>query len=102
REPELIRPRRCGHRVTGHEVRVQRIIIRIVDQCEMVVRECRVELTALSVYALAHGPAECRRRPMSDSHSRIGRDVGGIERTEGRREGSPTGQSISTGSGMTG
>ena len=57
----------------------------------MVVGEGRVEVVALAVDALVHGAPKGLERPRADAGLRVGRDVGGVDGAERRRQGEAAG-----------
>ncbi len=82
RSLELVRRRRLLHRRDGREILADREDILVREIGVRGVRECRVQVLALVVDALVHGPEELRIAPAADAALLVRGDVRGIKSAE--------------------
>ena len=88
------KPVRLGfglHRRLRHQIGVDRLDILVGDAGEMIIGECRKEISAIAIDAFMHGATKGFQRPAADAGLGVGCDIGRMDRAERRRQGKPAG-----------
>jgi hypothetical protein len=81
---DLGRRRLVAHRLTRHQIGVDRPQIVVGRPGELIIGKRRIEVAALTVDALAHRTDEGLLRPVADAGIGVGRDIGAVNDAVGR------------------
>ena len=102
RRPKPVRRSLGADGVAGHDEGVDCRDVQRIHAREMIVWKCGIEMPPGAIDAIVHGAQKILAAPESDTGIRIGRDVGRMDRAEGRRQRQSAGEWLASGLGVAG
>jgi hypothetical protein len=102
REDEIVARRRRLDRLACHQIGIERLVVVVGDQGEMIIGKSRIEMRAVAIGAFAHGALEGLDAPVADAGLLIRRDVGRIDRAERRGHRETAGEGLAAGRSVAG